>query len=314
MNRAFLFPGQGSQHVGMGQDLYDKIPASRAVFDEADRILGFPITEYCFGVGRDSNAALEALTHTAVCQPALYTHSMAVMAALELSPDYVAGHSLGEYSALCACGAISFEDGLRLVRLRGELMAIAGQSRAGGMAAVVGLDFETIEAACSELSANGELVVPANYNSPAQVVISGDLELVRSLESNLKSLGARMFVPLVVSGAFHSPLVQGARAKLADALQELDIRRPSCPIYLNVTARPTQAPEVIRARMLEQLTSPVRWSQTIESMSVQTHFIEIGPGRVLSGLVRRTLGRSAQITAISRVADVERAERNCRAA
>ncbi len=306
MKKAFLFPGQGSQHVGMGQDLYENVPAARTVFDQANHVLDFQITEYCFGIGTDGDAALAALTDTAICQPALFTHSMAVLAALQLKPDMVAGHSLGEYTALCASGAINFEDGLRLVRLRGELMAKAGQQRAGGMAAIVGLDFKTVEKVCAELSVNGALIVPANYNAPTQVVISGDLKLVRNVEPRMKALGARMFVPLVVSGAFHSPLVQGARAKLEQALRALDIRRPYCPVYLNVTASPTDAPEVIRARMLEQLTSPVRWAQILEAMTVHVQFMEIGPGRVLSGLVRRTLGRTARAMAVGRLEDLDR--------
>ena len=308
MDLALLFPGQGSQYVGMGLDLYERIPIARHVFDEADRILGFALTANCFGVGLDKGKALRALTHTAVCQPALYTHSVAIMAALELRPTMVAGHSVGEYSALYASGAISFADGLRLVRKRGELMAQAGDTRQGGMAAVLGMDFSVVETVCARLSKKDQVVVPANYNSSGQVVISGDVEAVEQAASILKAQGARRVVTLNVSGAFHSPLMEPISAELARELEVLDIREPSCPIYLNVTAEPTRDPENIREQMLKQLNHPVRWAQILQAMPSDTHFIEVGPGRVLSGLVRRTLGRTAQVQAIGKADQVEKVQ------
>lgn len=298
MTVALLFPGQGSQFVGMGRDLYERVPAARKVFDEADALLGWPVTEYCFGKFDDKRQSLNALTSTDICQPALYTHSAAVAAVLSLQPAMVAGHSVGEYAALHACGALTFSDGLRLVRKRGELMAGAGNDRPGGMAAVLGLDFAAVEDACASVSENGQVAVCANYNSTGQVVISGDKATVEQALPIMKTKGARRVVPLTVSGAFHSPLMEPARASLAEALEDSDIRKPSCPIYLNVSARPTRDPDVIREAMLAQLTSPVRWAQTLQAMPADVEFFEVGPGRVLSGLVRRTLGRSVSVRAV----------------
>lgn len=296
---ATLFPGQGSQVVGMGLDLFETIPESRIVFETANDVLGFSLTDYCFGNGDEDEArAHKKLTHTAICQPALYTHSIAILAALKLSPDLVAGHSVGEYTALHACGALSFEDGLRLVRRRGELMAMAGQGRPAGMTAVIGLSAEAVESICEKVSIRESIVVCANYNAPGQVVISGDKEALQLAERALKSAGARTLIQLPVSGAFHSPLVSAAREALAQELASVTLRPPVCPIYLNVTAQPARDPEHIRARMLEQLTSPVRWFQSLQNMPEDMHFMEVGPGRVLSGLVRRTLGRKVKVTFI----------------
>ena len=206
-----LFPGQGSQVVGMGRDLFHEIPRSRAIFEAADRILEFALTEYCFTDSADDPHILEKLTHTAICQPALYTHSVAIFAALDLAPDFVAGHSVGEYTALHACGALSFEDGLRLVRRRGELMAMAGKGQSAGMTAVIGLSGEVVSALCREVSSSGHIVVCANYNAPGQIVISGDTEALRVVDGLLREAGAKKLIPLPVSGAFHSPLVAEAR-------------------------------------------------------------------------------------------------------
>ena len=294
MTIAALFPGQGSQAVGMGADLYTESPVSRDVFDEANRILGFSITDYCFGRGPDANAAL---TDTAICQPALYTHSVAAMAALHTVPDLVAGHSVGEYAALHACGVLSFADGLRLVRRRGQLMARAGHNRAAGMAAVIGLDDDGVEAGCDELAAHG-VAVCANYNSPGQVVISGDQSAMAAAASVMKRRGARRVIPLSVSGAFHSPLMASAREALGKLLAAVPMDRPYCPIYLNVTGKPATDPAFIRSQMLAQLTSPVRWAQTLYNIGSEVDFVEVGPGHVLSGLVKRTLGRKTRVTPV----------------
>ncbi len=285
----------------MGSDLYERFPAARARFDEAGAVLGFSLTELMFG----SDA--EALRATEVTQPALYVHSLAAAAVLDergVRPDAAAGHSLGEWSALAAAGAVSFADGLRAVRRRGELMAQAGARRPGAMAAVLGLDAALVERACAEASTGGEVAVPANYNDPGQLVISGDPGAVERAGEAAKAAGAKRVVPLPVSGAFHSPLMGFAAEGLGEALAGLQIQAPRCPVYLNVTAAPETDPEAIRARLLEQLTSPVRWAQTLQAMQAAgvTRFVEVGTGNVLSGLVKRTLGREVE-TATAGTAD-----------
>ncbi|HEX8299188.1 MAG TPA: ACP S-malonyltransferase [Rubricoccaceae bacterium] len=288
---AFLFPGQGSQAPGMGADLFEASPEARAVFDEADAVLGVSLTSLMFGDDA------EALKPTEITQPALFTHSLAADAVLRargLRPDVAAGHSLGEWSALAATGAVTFADGLRAVRRRGELMA---QARSGAMSAVLGLDAAALESACREATEAGEgVVVPANYNDPGQIVISGDAEAVARAGALCTAAGAKRVVPLPVSGAFHSPLMAPARDAFAETLDSLTITAPACPVVLNVTAEPTQDPDEIRARLLEQLTAPVRWAQSLERMAAlgATRYVEVGTGAVLSGLVRRTLGRDAQ--------------------
>ena len=290
---AFLFPGQGSQTPGMGADLYDASPHARAVFDEADALLGFSLTGLMFG--EDA----EALRPTEITQPALFTHSLAADAALRargIRPDVAAGHSLGEWSALAATGAVTFVDGVRAVRRRGELMAQAGTVRPGAMSAVLGLGAGLLDAACREATAAGEgEAVPANYNDAGQIVISGDAAAVERAGILCSAAGAKRVVPLPVSGAFHSPLMAFARDGLAETLAGLAIAAPSCPVVLNVTAEPSSDPAEIRARLLEQLTAPVRWMQSVERMAAlgATRFVEVGTGAVLSGLVRRTLGRDA---------------------
>ncbi|WP_420456131.1 ACP S-malonyltransferase [Rubrivirga sp.] len=301
---AFLFPGQGSQAPGMAADLAE-IPEARALLDQADAVLGFSLTDLMFGDDPD------ALTPTEITQPALYTHSLAANAALAargVRPDVAAGHSLGEWSALAAVGAFSFADGLRAVRRRGELMARAGDVRSGAMSAVLGLDADKLEAACAEATEAGDgEVVPANYNDPGQIVISGDAPAVERAGALATAAGAKRVVPLPVSGAFHSPLMAFARDGLKETLEGLAISVPSCPVVLNVTAEPTTDPEAIRLRLLDQLTAPVRWAQSLERMAADgaERFVEVGTGKVLSGLVRRTLGREAVAVQAGTAAEVE---------
>lgn len=298
MTTAFLFPGQGSQKPGMGADLYEHFPAARACFDEANDVLRFSLTEIMFS---DAEDAAQQLKKTEITQPALYVHSLAATAVLDekgFVPDMAAGHSLGEYSALAASGALSFADGLRAVRRRGELMAQAGVVRPGAMAAVLGLDADALEQICADASEEGDVAVPANYNSPGQIVISGDRGAVERASEAAKEAGARRALPLPVSGAFHSPLMEYAVEGLEEALDALEINTPRCPVYVNVTAQPITNPREIRQRLLDQLTSPVRWAQSLEQMKADgaSRFIEVGSGNVLSGLVKRTLGRDVATT------------------
>ena len=302
---AFLFPGQGSQYPGMAADLAERVPEARDLVDRADAALGFSLSSLMFAEGDD---AAEALRQTEVTQPALYVHSLAAHAALAargMACDVAAGHSLGEWSALAAMGAVSFEDGLRAVRRRGELMAQAGDVRPGTMAAVLGLDAALLEEACERASAEGDgVAVPANYNDPGQIVISGDGPAVERAGELATEAGARRVVPLPVSGAFHSPLMAFARDGLAATLETLDLSAPRVPVVLNVTAEPTTDPETIREKLLEQLTAPVRWAQSLERMGAlgATRFVEVGAGKVLAGLAKRTLGRQTE-TATAGTAD-----------
>jgi [acyl-carrier-protein] S-malonyltransferase len=261
-----------------------------------------------FGQGEPDDDA-DALRQTDITQPALYVHSAAVLAVLAaegVTFDMAAGHSLGEYSALAAAGAISFEDGLLIVRERGRLMAEAGTVRPGAMAAIIGMEDSDLEAACAEASEGEAVACPANYNSPGQIVISGDRDAVARACALASERGARKVIPLPVSGAFHSPLMAFARDGLGNALSSLAICPPRVPVYLNVTGRPTTDPEEIRARLLEQLLSPVRWTQSIQAMHADgaDRFVEVGAGRVLSGLTKRIIGRDAVTTAIGTADDI----------
>jgi [acyl-carrier-protein] S-malonyltransferase len=293
---AFMFPGQGSQFVGMGADLYSAMPAARAVFDAANDELGFSLTDIMFGLGGDVDEETARLRQTDVTQPALFVHSMAVMSVLSgngITPDMAAGHSLGEYSALTASGALSFSEGLRLVRLRGSLMAEAGDRRPGSMAAIIGLEDDQVEQICADIDREGLCVRAANYNSPGQIVISGETQGVEMACGRLSEAGARRAVMLPVSGAFHSPLMAYAEAGLKECLVDVEIVKPGFPVVLNVSAIPVSSPDEIRRSLVEQLTSPVRWAQSLvkmQSLGAST-FVEAGAGRVLSGLARRTLGR-----------------------
>ena len=304
---AFVFPGQGSQEVGMGADLFEQVPVARDVMERANEVLGFALTEIMFGTGSEDDA--DVLKQTQNTQPALFVHSLAVFEALKTSqgsPDMVAGHSLGEYSALSAAGAISFEDALRTVRLRGELMAGAGEVRPGSMAAILGMEDDDVETLCRDASAE-DIVQPANFNSPGQIVISGDVSAVEKAVEMAPERGARRALMLPVSGAFHSPLMATATKGLTEALAALDISEPSCPVYLNVTAAPTRDPEEIRKRLVEQLTAPVKWAHILRAMHADgaSSFVEVGAGRVLSGLVKRMLGREIETAAYSKAADLE---------
>ncbi|WP_266368812.1 ACP S-malonyltransferase [Tellurirhabdus rosea] len=286
---AYVFPGQGSQFKGMGLDLYQQSSEAKALFDQANDILGFDITKIMFE-GTD-----EELKQTNVTQPAIFIHSVA--RALTL-PDFqadgfavamVAGHSLGEFSALVAAGALSFTAGLKLVAQRAAAMQKACERQVSTMAAVLGLDDATIERLCAEVAATGEVVVPANFNCPGQVVISGSVEGVRLAGEKLKEAGAKRVLPLPVGGAFHSPLMEPARETLAGAIAATDFSTPRCPIYQNVNARPSTDVETIKANLIDQLTAPVRWTQSVEAMVADgaTTFVECGPGKVLQGLVKK---------------------------
>jgi len=275
----------------MGYELYEQFPEARARFEAANDHLDVDLLTLMFGLDSSIGDPEEQLKQTAITQPALYTHSLAAMAVLDengVAPDMAAGHSLGEYSALAAVGALSFEDGLRVVRRRGELMAEAGERRPGTMAAIMGADDADVEAACEDVSEEGEGVVQtANYNAPGQVVISGDADAVEQAAARVRGRA----IPLPVSGAFHSPLMEYAREGLAEVLDTVNVQKPHCPVYLNVTGQPSTDPDEIRQRLMEQLLSPVRWAQSLRHMHADgaTRFVEVGAGDVLRGLVGRTL-------------------------
>ena len=281
MSKAYIFPGQGSQFPGMGKALYERSEQARELMDRANEILGFPITDIMFG--EDA----EALKATRVTQPAIFIHSvvLALCSGLE-TPAMVAGHSLGEFSALAAAGAMDFEDALKLVAVRASAMQKCCEQVPGTMAAIIKLPTETIEEICTSCTG---IVVPANYNCDGQVVISGEAEAVAEACTKMKEAGAKRALPLAVSGAFHSPLMEPARLELADAIDKTPFRIPACPVYQNVTALPATDPAVIKENLLRQLTSPVRWTQTVQNMVADgaDHFLEIGPGTVLQGLVGR---------------------------
>lgn len=280
MKKAFVFPGQGAQFVGMGKDLYENSPEAKELFEKANEILGFRITDLMF------NGTDEDLKQTKVTQPAIFLHSVILAKSLTEKPDMVAGHSLGEFSALVANGALSFEDGLRLVHARALAMQKACEARPSTMAAILGLPDETVEKALEEID---DVVVPANYNSPGQIVISGIIEGVTAACEKLKAAGAKRALPLKVGGAFHSPLMEPARQELADAIKNTHFSKPICPVYQNVNAKPVSNPEEIKQNLIDQLTASVRWTQTVQNMLADgaSSFLEIGPGSVLQGLIKK---------------------------
>ena len=282
MKTAYVFPGQGAQFSGMGKDLYDNSLKAREMMERANEILGFRITDIMFS-GSD-----EYLRATKVTQPAIFLHSVCLALCSDdlPAPDMVGGHSLGEFSALVACGAVDFESALRLVAVRASEMQKCCEANPGGMAAIIGLPNEKVEEICAGTSG---IVIPANYNCNGQVVISGEKQAVEAACEAMKAAGAKRALPLSVSGAFHSPLMEAARVELGKAIEKTEVRTPSCPIYQNVTAKPETDPARIKDNLLQQLTSPVKWTQTVENMLADgaTIFRELGPGNVLQGLIKR---------------------------
>lgn len=284
MRKAYVFPGQGSQFVGMGKDLYEQSALARKLFNKANDILEYKITDIMFE-GTD-----EDLRQTKVTQPAVFLHSVisALCLGEDFQPDMVAGHSLGEFSAIVAAGALSFDDGLRLVYARAMAMQACCEKIPGSMAAIINLPDETIEQICSEIDG---IVVPVNYNCPGQVVISGEVDAVNEACKKLKEAGAKRALPLPVGGAYHSPLMEPARVELAVAIEKAEFHTPRCPIYQNIDAKPYTDPVMIKANLLEQLTSAVRWTQTVLNMKADDvdEFVECGPVGVLTGLIHRIL-------------------------
>ena len=282
MAKAFVFPGQGSQFPGMCKDLYDAHAEAREMCQAADRLLGFSLTDVMF------NGTAEDLKQTKVTQPAVFLHSVVAQRLMTIEkPDMVAGHSLGEFSALVACGALRFEDALLLVSARAQAMQAACEANPGTMAAVLGLPDEQVDEICKKHKDG--VVVAANFNCPGQIVISGEIEAVDAACVALKEAGARRALRLPVGGAFHSPLMAPAADALAEAITKTEFHKPFCPIYQNVTAKPSMEPEIIRENLLKQLTAPVRWTQSVQNMIADgaNEFYEFGPGDVLKGMIRK---------------------------
>lgn len=289
--KVFVFPGQGSQFPGMGKELYDNSEVAKELFEKANEILGFRITDIMF------EGTAEQLRQTNVTQPAVFLHSVVLAKVLGIIPDAVAGHSLGEFSALVASGALTFEDGLTLVAKRAAAMQSACQAEEGSMAAVLALDDDTIERVCEQCDG---VVVAANYNCPGQVVISGAAEVVKVACKEMKAAGAKRALPLPVGGAFHSPLMESARVELEKAISEAEFSTPLCPIYQNVDAKPYTDPEQIKKNLIAQLTAPVRWRQSVEQMIEDgaTSFTEVGCGTVLQGLISK-INSTVEVNSVS---------------
>ena len=302
---AVIYPGQASQYVGMGKDLYEQIPQAQNIYQTANEILGFEITKVSF------EGPEEELKQTCITQPAIFIHSVIVtnlLAEKNIHPEVAAGHSLGEYSALVAADALSFEDALKIVKRRAELMQTAGEENPGSMAAVIGLASSDVEEVCQEASLAG-IVQPANFNSPNQIAISGSVNGVKKAMDLAKERGAKRVIPLVVSGAFHSPLMKQAQLGLKEELEKVHFKQAKIPVFTNVTAQPVTAPAEIKELLYKQLTSPVRWAESIQNMIADgaDKFYEVGPGNVLTGLLKRidrkfagiTIGTLEQINSIS---------------
>jgi len=290
MKKAYIFPGQGSQFPGMAKDLYESNSTAREMLEKANEILGFRITDIMF------EGTAEDLKATRVTQPAIFLHSVVLTKCIDgFAPDMVAGHSLGEFSALAAAGAISFEDALRLVYIRATQMQACCEKVPGSMAAIINLPSEKVEEVCASCSG---IVIPANYNCDGQIVISGEKEAIDEACAKAKEAGAKRALPLPVSGAFHSPLMEPARVELGKAIEQTPVCVPVCPVYQNVSALPTTDPQTIKENMLAQLTSPVKWTQTVKNMLADgaTSFTELGPGAVLQGLVKRIAGAAEGLT------------------
>lgn len=292
MKKAYVFPGQGSQFPGMAKDLYESNSVAHDMLERANEILGFRITDIMF------EGTPEDLKQTKVTQPAIFLHSAVLAKCLpDFRPDMVAGHSLGEFSALVAAGAMDFEEGLKLVSIRAKAMQKACEITPGTMAAIIALPTETVESICGECDG---VVIPANYNCNGQIVISGEKAAVEAACEKMKAAGAKRALPLPVGGAFHSPLMEPARAELAEGIEKAVFHTPVCPVYQNVTARPSTDPAEIKANLLAQLTSPVRWTQSVENMIADgaTSFTEVGPGKVLQGLVSKIASTPLEINGV----------------
>ena len=294
--KAFVFPGQGAQFVGMGKDLYDNNQVAKELFEKANDILGYRITDIMFA-GTD-----DELKQTKVTQPAVFLHSVikAISLGDEFKPSMVAGHSLGEFSALVAAGALNFEDGLRLVYARAMAMQKACEAAPSTMAAIVGLPDDKIEEICAEVSKEGSVVVPANYNCPGQLVISGNVEAINEACEKLKAAGAKRALPLKVGGAFHSPLMQPAKDELQAAIEKTEFSAPQCPVYQNVDGKPHTDPADIKANLIAQLTSSVRWTSCVQNMIADgaDDFTECGPGKALQGMIGR-IDKNVAVNGIS---------------